>query len=108
MKGDMKVIEVSSERFLLKKNKTYKNVVLIARDYHYHNLTLSNKKSFVFFIQAVSVENEVLFFEGDGYLEEEQGLVVPPVMLELKFFPKQIEKPTKPKPPRKRTNRRKD
>ncbi len=105
MKGDMKVIEVSSEYFPLKQNKTYKNVVLIAKDYHYHTVTLSNKKSFVFSIQAVSVEDEALFFEGDGYLESGQ----PSVMLELKFFPKQIEKHTKQKKlPRKHTNRRKD
>ena len=93
MTGDMKVIEVSSEYFLLKKNRTYKNVVLIAKDYHYHIIKLSNKKYFLFSIQAVSFEDEVIYFEGDGCLSPEQ----PSTMLELKFSPKQIEKHTKQK-----------
>ena len=89
MNGDLKVLEVSTDIFLLKQKRTYKNTNIHFRDLHNHTVKLANGKSFTFSISALSIEAESLLLEGDGFTEGDKDTT--PVMLELRFYPK-IEK----------------
>lgn len=98
MTGNLKVLGVSSDNFPLKEKRTYKNVNIHFRDLHNHTVKLSNGKSFVLSISALSIESDSLLMEGDGFKGEYSTDAVNtlPVMLELRFYPK-IEKHTSSK-----------
>jgi hypothetical protein len=105
MTGDLKALGVSTDNFLLKQKKIYRNASIHFRDFHNHTVKLSDGKSFTFFISALSIEANSLLLEGDGFREGDEPSPdgyedAAPVMLELRFYPK-IEKHIS-----KQTNRR--
>ena len=86
MKGNVKVIEVSTDNFILKPKRTYKNDILDFRDYNNHTLKLSNGKEVIVNIQGLSVEAKSLLLEADAWLEVDTEEPVPTIV-ELRFYP---------------------
>ena len=86
MKGNIKVIEASTDNFILKPKRTYKNVILHFRDYNNHTLKLSNGKEVIVNIQGLSVEAKSLLLEADAWLEDDTEEPVPTIV-ELRFYP---------------------
>tara|TARA_B100000287_G_scaffold107455_1_gene99676 strand:+ start:261 stop:542 length:282 start_codon:yes stop_codon:yes gene_type:complete len=89
MNGNLKVLEVSTDSFILKRKRTYKNVNIHFRDYNTHTLTLSRGKlkgeEIILNIQGVSIEAESLLIEADAWLESDEKQI--PKILELRFYP---------------------
>ena len=101
MKGKLKVLEVSTDSFILKQKKTYKDVILHFRDYNNHTLKLSDGKEVIINIQGMSIESKSLLLEADAWLEDEEKPI--PTIVELRFYPDGVEKL-----PSNKTNRRKN
>jgi len=85
MNGNLKVLQVSHAKFLLKEKRMYKNVNIHFRDNDSHTLKLSNGKEATLKFNAMTIEAKSLFLEADGWIAEET-----PTMLQLRFYP-QIE-----------------
>ena len=94
MNGNIEVIGVSTNRFILKQKRTYKNVNLHFRDNNDHTLKLSNGKEIIISIHGLAIEAESLLIEADTWLEGEEKPI--PKLIELRFYPK-IEKHTSSK-----------
>lgn len=108
MTGTLKVLN-SHYTFFLKEKRTYNNVDIHFRDLHSHTLRLSNGKVAVIFIQAITIEQESMLIEADGYNEGEEPAPVgysdvPSILLELRFYPNGINKQTT----NRQTNRQKN
>ena len=108
MTGTLKVLN-SHYTYFLKEKRTYNKVDIQFRDLHSHTLRLSNGKVAVIFIQAITIEQESMLIEADGYNEGEEPAPVgysdvPSILLELRFYPNGITKQTT----NRQTNRRKN
>ena len=85
MNGKIKVIEVSTDNFVLKQKRTYKNVTLHFRNNNDHTLKLSNGKEIIVSIHGLAIEAKSLLLEADTWLEGEEKPI--PKLIELRFYP---------------------
>ena len=60
MSGNIEVIEVSTDKFILKQKRTYKNVNLHFRNNNDHTLKLSNGKEIIISIHGLAIEAKSL------------------------------------------------